>query len=130
MVYSCTDTMAFEIMIKNTFLVPGAAQPEHIFYDTNCQARKQAEKDPWFADIGMCIDIWHFLNKHAQSDEYCQVFCNASGYPVLQSRTSQTPGLIHVQTYPIRYILVVVVHVSLSRIYRSYPRLCPSLGPL
>lgn len=70
-------------MVKNAFSIPGASKPEHIFYDTNCQARKQAEKDPWFANIGMCVDIWHFLNKHAQSDEYCQKYCNAAGFPEL-----------------------------------------------
>jgi hypothetical protein len=70
-------------MIKNAFSVPGASKPEHIFYDSNCQARKQAEKDPWFADIGMCVDVWHFMNKHSQNDLYCQEFCAAAGFPEL-----------------------------------------------
>lgn len=41
----------FLVMVKNAFSVPGAQKPEHIFYDTNCDARRQAEKDPWFKDI-------------------------------------------------------------------------------
>ncbi|KAF8964865.1 hypothetical protein BDZ97DRAFT_1659626, partial [Flammula alnicola] len=38
----------FLVMVKNAaaFSVPGAQKPEHIFYDTNCSARQQAEKDP------------------------------------------------------------------------------------
>ena len=36
----------FLVMVRNTFFVPGAQKPEHIFYDTNCDARQQAEKDP------------------------------------------------------------------------------------
>ncbi|KAF8200372.1 hypothetical protein BJ912DRAFT_844352 [Pholiota molesta] len=79
----------FLVMIKNAFSVPGASKPEHIFYDTNCQARKQAEKDPWFADIGMCVDVWHFLNKHAQSDAYCQEFCSAAGFPELLDKSGK-----------------------------------------
>jgi hypothetical protein len=53
----------FLVMVKNTFSVPGAQKPEHIFYDTNCDARQQAEKDPWFKDVGMCVHAWHFRNK-------------------------------------------------------------------
>jgi hypothetical protein len=41
-------------MVQNAFSVPGAKKPEHIFYDTNCLARQQAEKSfPWFKDIGI-----------------------------------------------------------------------------
>jgi len=45
-------------MVQNAFSIPGAKKPEHIFYDTNCLARKQAEKSfPWFKGIGMCVDV-------------------------------------------------------------------------
>jgi hypothetical protein len=42
--------------------------------------RQQAEKDPWFNNVGMCIDVWHFLNKHKISHKYCQ---NPAMYPEL-----------------------------------------------
>ncbi|KDR71533.1 hypothetical protein GALMADRAFT_102508 [Galerina marginata CBS 339.88] len=73
----------FLVMVKNAFSVPGAQKPEHIFYDTNCLARQQAEKDPWFKGIGMCVDAWHFRNKHAVTHEYCQRNCNPAMYPEL-----------------------------------------------
>ncbi|KAF8801527.1 hypothetical protein BYT27DRAFT_7114765 [Phlegmacium glaucopus] len=73
----------FLVMVKNAFSVPGAQKPEHIFYDTNCDARQQAEKDPWFKGIGMCVDTWHFRNKHAVTHKYCQLNCNPAKYPEL-----------------------------------------------
>ncbi len=73
----------FSVMVKNAFSVPGACKPEHIFYDTNCLARQQAEKDPWFNGIGMCVDAWHFRNKHAVTHQYCQLNCNPAQYPEL-----------------------------------------------
>ena len=50
----------FFVMVKNTFSVPGAHKPEHIFYDANCLAHQQAEKDSWFKGIRMCVNTWHF----------------------------------------------------------------------
>ncbi|KAF8972915.1 hypothetical protein BDZ97DRAFT_1912520 [Flammula alnicola] len=74
----------FLVMVQNAFSVPGAKKPEHIFYDTNCLARQQAEKSfPWFKGIGMCVDVWHFLNKHQTTHKYCQENCNPIMYPEL-----------------------------------------------
>ena len=78
----------FLVMVKNAFSVPGAQKPEHIMYDTNCDARQQAEKDEWFRDIGMCVDAWHFRNKHAITHQYCQLHCNPAKYPELMDDTS------------------------------------------
>jgi hypothetical protein len=75
-------------MVKNAFSVPGAQKPEHIMYDTNCDAQQQAEKDEWFRDIGMCVDAWHFRNKHAITHQYCQLHCNPAKYPKLMDATS------------------------------------------
>ena len=76
-------------MLKNAFSVPGARKPEHVFYDTNCDARQQAENDPWFKDIGMCVDVWHFLNKHKVTHEYCQKNCNPYMYKELRDENGQ-----------------------------------------
>ena len=78
----------FLVMVKQAFSVPGAQKPEHIFYDTNCLARQQVEKDPWFKGIGMCVDAWHFRNKHATSHAYCQLNCNPAMYPELMDASA------------------------------------------
>src|ERR1700683_5268356 len=67
-------------MIMST---PRARKPEHIMYDSCCLARQQAENIPWFDGIGMCVDPWHFENKHKTMHEYCQIHCDARDYPEL-----------------------------------------------
>ncbi|KAF8811761.1 hypothetical protein BYT27DRAFT_7231609 [Phlegmacium glaucopus] len=85
--YGAEAVSNFLIMLKNAFSVPGARKPEHVFYDTNCDAKQQADasKDPWFKDVGMCVDVWHFLNKHKVTHEYCQKNCNPAMYPELMN---------------------------------------------
>ncbi|TFK19684.1 hypothetical protein FA15DRAFT_601036, partial [Coprinopsis marcescibilis] len=58
-------------------------KPDHIFYDSNYDACQQAEKDPWFKGLGMCVDVWHFRNKHKVMHLYCQKNCNPADYPEL-----------------------------------------------
>ena len=72
--------------IKNAFSVPGAYKPKHLFYNTNCDAKQQVIKssDPFFANMGMCVDIWHFLDKHKAKDDFCQEHCNPANYPELK----------------------------------------------
>jgi hypothetical protein len=72
--------------VKNAFSVPGAYKPEHLVYDTNCDAKQQVMKsgDPFFADMGMCVDVWHFLNKHKATHDFCQEHCNPADYPELK----------------------------------------------
>ncbi|KAJ3500906.1 hypothetical protein NMY22_g19105 [Coprinellus aureogranulatus] len=80
------------VMLKKIFSVPGARKPQHVFYDSNCDAHRQSRKDPWFnpphktdddPGVGMCVDVWHFKNKHKVSHEYCQKNCNPAQYPEL-----------------------------------------------
>ena len=75
-------------MVKNAFSVPGAQKPEHVvIYDSNCAAKQQvmASKDPFFETVGMCVDVWHFLNKHKVSHIFCQQHCNPAMYPELMN---------------------------------------------
>jgi len=74
-----------QVFVKNAFSVPGAHKPEHLVYDTNCDARQQvlASGDPFFADMGMCVDVWHFLNKHKVTHTFCQEHCNPADFPEL-----------------------------------------------
>jgi len=63
--------------------VPRARKPEHIMYNSCCLAWQQAENIPWFDGIGMCVDPWHFENKHKNTHEYCRIHCNVQDYPEL-----------------------------------------------
>jgi hypothetical protein len=69
--------------VKNAFSVPGAHKPEHLIYDTNCDAKQQAQSDPYFDDMGMCVDVFHFANKHKVTHTFCQENCNPAMYPEL-----------------------------------------------
>ena len=71
--------------VKKTFSVPGAHKPEHLVYDTNCLGKQQAMGDPFFDDIGMCVDVWHFYNKHSTTHMFCQEHCNPADYPELMT---------------------------------------------
>lgn len=82
--YGAEAVSNFLIMVKNAFSVPGAQKPDHIFYDTNCDAKQQAMNDSWFDNIGMCVDVWHFLNKHKVTHRFCQENCNPVMYPELE----------------------------------------------
>lgn len=73
-------------MLNNTVSISGSQKPEHVVYNTNCNTRQQAEKSnnwDWYKNIGMCVDVWHFRNKHAVTHKYCQVNCNPAMYPEL-----------------------------------------------
>lgn len=72
---------------KKAFSVPRAHKPEHFIYDTACDAKQQVEArgDTWWKDIGMCVDVWHLLNKHKTTHDYCQKNCNPADYPELMS---------------------------------------------
>ncbi|KAF8168554.1 hypothetical protein B0H34DRAFT_779819 [Crassisporium funariophilum] len=67
-------------------------------YDTNCNAKQQvmARGDPFFEQIGMCGDVWHFLNKHQVTHVFCQEHCNPANYPELMGpdgTSAKPPGL-------------------------------------
>jgi hypothetical protein len=76
-----------KLFIQHAFSVPRAHKPEHIVYDSNCLAKQQVlangDTYAWFKDIGMCVDVWHFLHKHKSTHEFCQLHCNPADYPEL-----------------------------------------------
>ncbi|KAJ7668842.1 hypothetical protein B0H17DRAFT_1335884 [Mycena rosella] len=61
------------LFVQKTFSVPRAHKPEHLVYDTNCDAKQQVLAHPdhwaWFLDVGMSVDVFHFLNKHTINHE-------------------------------------------------------------
>lgn len=40
-------------------------------------------RDPWWDSVGMSVDVWHFLNKHKVSHDFCQKHCNPADFPEL-----------------------------------------------
>ncbi|KAJ7090836.1 hypothetical protein B0H15DRAFT_948600 [Mycena belliarum] len=81
------------LFVKNTFSVPGAHKPDHFIYDTNCDAKQQVMKEPrdtWWDSVGMSVDVWHFLNKHKVSHEFCQKYCNPADFPELLNEDGKT----------------------------------------
>ncbi|KAF5373318.1 hypothetical protein D9615_007427 [Tricholomella constricta] len=52
--------------------------PDVIFNDNNCrlQAHLQAQKDDYFRYVMLPIDVFHFISKHKEPDEFCQKHCN------------------------------------------------------
>ncbi|KAJ7190272.1 hypothetical protein GGX14DRAFT_579985 [Mycena pura] len=75
------------LFVEKAFSVQGAHKPEHLVYDSNCNAKQQvlAHEDHWsfFRDIGMTVDVFHFLHKHKVGHEFCQRYCNPAMYPEL-----------------------------------------------
>ncbi|KAF8159023.1 hypothetical protein K438DRAFT_1985956 [Mycena galopus ATCC 62051] len=73
--------------VQKVFSVPRAHKPEHLIYDTNCDAKQQVLAHPdhwsWFLDVGMMVDVFHFLHKHDERHEFCQEHCNPVAYPEL-----------------------------------------------
>ena len=59
-------------------------KPKYMVFDNNCSLAKHVKgKDPFFDDIHLPVDVFHFKCKHAKSDEYCQRFCNPASFPDL-----------------------------------------------
>jgi hypothetical protein len=52
-------------MVKRTF--HGDIKPDHIFFDNNCTLAKMVKDDPFFANIGLTVDVFHFKAKHYHS---------------------------------------------------------------
>ncbi|THU87679.1 hypothetical protein K435DRAFT_821866 [Dendrothele bispora CBS 962.96] len=69
--------------VKAACSVPGAHKPELLVYDTACLAAEQISKggDPWWDDIGLVVDVFHFENKHKTTHEFCQKYCNPALFP-------------------------------------------------
>lgn len=75
-------------MIKRTYRLPGT-KPDHIFFDNNCSIAKAVKSDPFFQDIGLTVDVFHFKCKHSEKDRFCQENCNPAAYPELLGEGQQ-----------------------------------------
>ncbi|KAF8182922.1 hypothetical protein BJ912DRAFT_1023308 [Pholiota molesta] len=68
--------------IKRTFRIDNQ-KPNHIFFDNNCMLAKHTKGDPFFKNIGLTVDVFHFNCKHSIKDTFCQSNCNPVIYPEL-----------------------------------------------
>ncbi|KAI0714670.1 hypothetical protein C8Q76DRAFT_727675 [Earliella scabrosa] len=61
------------------------AMPSFIFFDNNCKLLRhlRANNDTRFQDVGFPVDVFHAVNKHKDSDAYCQLNCNPAGFKEL-----------------------------------------------
>ncbi|KAJ7605847.1 hypothetical protein DFH06DRAFT_1348440 [Mycena polygramma] len=82
------------LFVQKAFSIPRAHKPEHFIYDTCCDAKQQVMAHPmewsWFQDVGMTVDVFHFLNKHDAGHEFCQEHCNPVAYPELMNPDGHT----------------------------------------
>ena len=69
-------------MIKRTFR--DDLKPSHIFFDNNCTLAKMVKDDPFFNNIGLSVDVFHFKSKHSITDTFCQSHCNPAAFPELE----------------------------------------------
>ncbi|PBK61672.1 hypothetical protein ARMSODRAFT_990642 [Armillaria solidipes] len=58
-------------------------KPNHIIFDNNCMLAKHVKNDPFFKDIGLTVDVFHFKCKHSEEDKFCQEHCNPYAFPEL-----------------------------------------------
>lgn len=69
-------------MIKRTYC-NASTKPDHIFFDNNCSIAKAVKNDPFFRNVGLTVDVFHFKCKHSKKDQFCQDHCNPAAYPEL-----------------------------------------------
>ena len=78
----------FKEFIKHTFQIE-AIKPDHIFFDNNCFLAQHVKSDPYFNDISLSVDIFHFKSRHKESHTFCQEICNPAVFPELICPDSQ-----------------------------------------
>ncbi|KAF8797731.1 hypothetical protein BYT27DRAFT_7228873 [Phlegmacium glaucopus] len=79
------------IMAQETFyhaeaiysVIASLFEPNHIFFNNNCTLGKAVKDDPFFCDIALTVDVFHFKCKHSEKDQFCQENCNPVAYPEL-----------------------------------------------
>ncbi|KAF8445913.1 hypothetical protein L210DRAFT_3392409 [Boletus edulis BED1] len=74
--------------LKRTFRME-AIKPDHIFFDNNCSLAQHVKLDPYFNNIGLSVDVFHFKCKHKETHTFCQENCNPAAFPELISDDGQ-----------------------------------------
>ncbi|KAI0083669.1 hypothetical protein BDY19DRAFT_865903, partial [Irpex rosettiformis] len=60
-------------------------RPDHIIFDNNCQLARAVRNEPFFDNIGLSVDVFHFKCKRSMTDKFCQENCNPRAFPELVS---------------------------------------------
>ncbi|KAI0311184.1 hypothetical protein OF83DRAFT_1069232 [Amylostereum chailletii] len=60
--------------------------PDVLNYDSMCQFQQhlKAQKDTYFRQVIMPVDVFHFKSKHKVTDKFCQKHCNPALWPELR----------------------------------------------
>lgn len=66
-----------------------AIKPDHAFFDNNCTLAQHVKSDPYFSDIRLSVDVFHFKLKHKETHLFCQENCNPAAFPELISEDGQ-----------------------------------------
>ncbi|KZT09278.1 uncharacterized protein LAESUDRAFT_735534 [Laetiporus sulphureus 93-53] len=59
------------------------ARPSYLFFDNNCHLLQH------LIAAGFPVDVFHAINKHKDSDAFCQMHCNSAGFPELYDEHNQ-----------------------------------------
>lgn len=72
-------------MIEQLYSLPRAHKPQHLIYDSNCNALREVQRRglSFFQGMWMCVDAFHHRTKHKATDALCQEKCNMRAYPEL-----------------------------------------------
>ncbi|TFK82744.1 hypothetical protein K466DRAFT_499739, partial [Polyporus arcularius HHB13444] len=67
------------------------AQPSFLFFDSACILLKHllASGETRLDNIGLVVDVFHAINKHKDSDEFCQMNCNPASFPELYNENNE-----------------------------------------
>ncbi|KAH8077384.1 hypothetical protein BXZ70DRAFT_1012946 [Cristinia sonorae] len=71
--------------VKRVYENTGVPPPDHVIFDNNCHVVPHVRGDPFFENIGLTVDVFHFKSKHRISDHACQETCNPAAYPELMN---------------------------------------------
>ncbi|EMD32350.1 hypothetical protein CERSUDRAFT_58618 [Gelatoporia subvermispora B] len=60
-------------------------RPSYLFYDNSCSLLRhlRASADTRLSGIALVVDVFHAVNKHKDTDTFCQMHCNPAGFPDL-----------------------------------------------
>lgn len=74
--------------MKHVYSLPRARKIDHLIYDSACIAKNHVKNQPWWSDVALTVDTFHFRTKHKETDSFCQKNCNPADYPELMDGDS------------------------------------------
>ncbi|KAG2354022.1 hypothetical protein BDR07DRAFT_1495223 [Suillus spraguei] len=87
-----------------------------------------ARGDEWWADVKMCVDVWHFKNKHKTKHDYCQCYCNPADFPELLNADG-TGWWFNTEMLPTKYNFFLDEMIHLHNIFTIQSLKLRALNP-